>query len=375
MGSRRFFEPPLRVVVPPRPRQPALLGQRLLEILDSGNYKFGNRWTSELAERIAARLGIGPDRELIMTVSGTAALRLAAIALRGTYPRQGRPGTAVLPSFTFPATGEFLRQLGYELTFCDVDAATWDMSPEALARILSENPVDLVVCVDALGNPAAYTALSRLCRDAGVPLLADSASALGACHQSSPVGTQADAHAFSMSMAKVVSAAGAGGFAVLPAGSRQLLERDENWIRSSLMTETNAVVALDQLDGLDSMLARRAAVAGIYAEAARSTSGLVSQAVLPGDTHSWVHAVLRCGPPLDRDEIAAGLARFGIETKPYYAPPLHTFLRHGGEAESLPQTQALAREVVALPVSSEMTRRDGELVAEALNIVIDGRLQ
>jgi dTDP-4-amino-4,6-dideoxygalactose transaminase len=368
---RAFFEPPLRVVIPPRPRNPGLLGKRLMEILDSGNYKFGNRWTAELADRLAERLGIGPDRELILTVSGTAALRLAAITVRGCYPLRGRPGTAVLPSFTFAATGEFLRQLGYELIFCDVDAATWNMSQEALARILREQPVDLVVSVDALGNPAAHTALARLCHDAGVPLLSDSAAALGAGHPSGPIGTQADAHTFSMSMAKVVSAAGAGGFAVLPAGSRELLERDANWIRSSQMTETNAVVALDQFEDLDGMLARRAAVAGIYAGAAGCTPGLALQATLPGDTHSWVHAVLRCGPPYDRDEIAAGLAGFGIETKPYYAPPLHTFLPHKGEAGSLPETSALAGEVLALPVSSEMTRRDGELVAEALAMLID----
>lgn len=369
MASRRFFDPPLRVVVPPRPNNSAALGRRLLEILDSGNYKFGYRWTAELTERVAALLGLGPDRELVPTVSGTAALRLAAVTLRGTYPAKGRPANAVLPSFTFPATGEFLRQLGYELLFCDVDAQTWNMNPEELALILQKHPVDLVVCVDALGNPANYTTLAALCRDAGIPLLADSASALGSRHQSLPVGTQADAHAFSMSMAKVVSAAGAGGFAVLPAGSRQRLERDENWIRSSLMTETNAVVALDQLGDLAGLLARRAAVAEVYEHAARSVPGLSLQGVLPGDTPSWVHAVLRCRPPHDRDKIAAGLARFGIETKPYYAPPLHTFLPHRDSTRALPETEALGREVLALPISSEMSRHDGELVAEALGLV------
>jgi len=369
MASRRFFDPPLRVVIPPRPNNSAVLGRRLLEILDSGNYKSGYRWTAELTERVAVLLGLGPDRELLPTVSGTAALRLAAVTLRGTYPAKGRPANAVLPSFTFPATGEFLRQLGYDLLFCDVDAQTWNINPEELAPILQKHPVDLVVCVDALGNPANYTALARLCRDAGVPLLADSASALGSRHQSLPVGTQADAHAFSMSMAKVVSAAGAGGFVVLPAGSRRRLERDENWIRSSLMTETNAVVALDQLGDLAGLLARRAAVAEVYQHATQSVPGLSLQGVLPGDTHSWVHAVLRCRPPHDRDKIAAGLARFGIETKPYYAPPLHTFLPHRDSPRALPQTEALGREVLALPVSSEMSRHDGELVAEALSLV------
>jgi len=156
---------------------------------------------------------------------------------------------------------------------------------------------------------------------------------------------------------------------VLPAGSRRRLERDENWIRSSLMTETNAVVALDQLGDLAGLLARRAAVAEVYQHATQSVPGLSLQGVLPGDTHSWVHAVLRCRPPHDRDKIAAGLARFGIETKPYYAPPLHTFLPHRDSPRALPQTEALGREVLALPVSSEMSRHDGELVAEALSLV------
>jgi dTDP-4-amino-4,6-dideoxygalactose transaminase len=369
MPSLPFFDPPLRVVVPPRPNNPAELGRRLLEILDSGNFKFGYRWTTELAERVAALLGLGPDRELLPTVSGTAALRLAAVSLRGTFPAKGRPATAVLPSFTFPATGEFLRQLGYELLFCDVDPETWNMDPEDLALILRKHPVDVVVCVDALGNPADYSKLAAVCGEAGVPLLADSAAALGSRHRSVPVGTQADAHAFSMSMAKVVSAAGAGGFAVLPAGSRERLERDENWIRSSLMTEMNAVVALDQLGDLLGLLARRAAIAEVYQRVTQSVPGMSLQGVLPGDTHSWVHGVLRCRPPHDRDKIAAALARFGVETKPYYAPPLHTILPHRDRPGALPETEALAREVLALPVSSEMSRHDGELVAEALSLV------
>jgi len=369
MEPRRFFDPPLQVVIPPRPRNAGVLGPRLLEILDSGNYKFGHRWTVELTERVAALLGLGPDRELLPTVSGTAALRLAAVTLRASYPVKGRPATAVLPSFTFAATGEFLRQLGYELLFCDVDPRTWTMDPEELALILRNYPVDLVVCVDALGNPADYTALAALCRDAGVSLLADSASALGARHRAVPVGTQADAHAFSMSMAKVVSAAGAGGFAVLPAGSRQRLEHDENWIRSSLMTETNAVVALDQLDDLTGLLARRAAVAEVYAAATRSVPGLSLQGVRPGDTSSWVHTVVRVQSPHDRDMVATRLAQFGIETKPYYAPPLHTFLPHRDSNAALPETEALGREVLALPVSSEMSVHDAELVAEALGVV------
>jgi dTDP-4-amino-4,6-dideoxygalactose transaminase len=172
-------------------------------------------------------------------------------------------------------------------------------------------------------------------------------------------------------MAKVVSAAGAGGFAVLPAGSRDRLGQGANWIRSSLMTEPNAVVALDQLPHIDAMLARRSAVAAVYDDFAHTTPGVIAQHVRTGDRHSRVHWVMRCPSPYARDEIAERTHRLGIETKPYYAPPLHRLL---GEtvtpATPLPVTETLAREVLALPMSSEMSVSDAERVVAGLRDVL-----
>ena len=93
--------------------------------------------------------------------------------------------------------------------------------------------------------------------------------------------------------------------------------------------------------------------------------GALRQQVRPGDRHAWVHWAGRL--PGRRDAVAAGLARAGIQSKPYYAPVLH---RHdwGGLAEPappLPVTEALADEVLALPMSSELSTADAERVAWA----------
>jgi dTDP-4-amino-4,6-dideoxygalactose transaminase len=339
-------------------------------VLESGLVKCGHQWTTLLEQELRSRSKIDESREVVLTVSGTVALRLAALALARGHRSSRRRSTAVLPSFTFAATGEFLRQLDYDLVFCDVDTKTWTLDPQHLADILQARRVDLVVSVDALGHPADYPALTRLCGDAGVPLLADSAPALGAYTGGVPVGTQADAHAFSLSMAKVVSAAGAGGFAVLPAGSRDRLEQGANWIRSSLMTEPNAVVALDQLPYIDAMLARRAAVAAVYDDFAHTMPGVIPQFVRTGDRHSRVHWVMRCLPPYARDEIAERMHRLGIETKPYYAPPLHRLLGETSPVAPLPVTETLAREVLALPMSSEMSVGNAERVVTGLRDVL-----
>ncbi|MFE0516833.1 DegT/DnrJ/EryC1/StrS family aminotransferase, partial [Streptomyces sp. NPDC058964] len=131
-----------------------------------------------------------------------------------------------------------------------------------------------------------------------------------------------------------------------------------------------AGVALDLFPHLDGMLARRCAVAAVYDDFAHAVPGVIPQRVRTGDRHSRVHWVMRCQPPYARDEIAGRMHRLGIETKPYYAPPLHRLLGKTTPATPLPVTEKLAREVLALPMSSEMSVGDAERVVAALRGVL-----
>ena len=76
-----LFEPSLPVVIPPRPERPEIVAARQQEALWTGRVKNGNAWTSVLAQELSQRLKIEDDRELVLTASGTAALRLAIRAL------------------------------------------------------------------------------------------------------------------------------------------------------------------------------------------------------------------------------------------------------------------------------------------------------
>jgi dTDP-4-amino-4,6-dideoxygalactose transaminase len=275
-----------------------------------------------------------------------------------------RPGdVAVLPSFTFPATGEYLAQLGYRLRFADVRPDTWTLDPDRLDAVLSRGDVRVVVAVDALGAPVDYDAVTGVCRRHGVPLVADSAPSLGGRHQGRPVGSQADAHAFSMSFAKVVSAAGGGGAAVLPVETVERLNTPLDWMRSTPMGEVHAAAALDLLERLDQLVARRAAVAQVYAELEDADSRVVPQQAAEGDQHAWVHWVARF-VGVDRDRLAKKLDSLGIGTKPYYAPVLHClpWRRFAETGADLPVTDQLHDEALALPMSSELSTGEAERV-------------
>jgi dTDP-4-amino-4,6-dideoxygalactose transaminase len=270
---------------------------------------------------------------------------------------------AVLPSFTFAATGEYLAQLGYRLRFCDVRPDTWTLDPERLDETLAGGDARVVVAVDALGGPADYDAISAVCRRYGVPLVGDSAPSLGGTYRGRPVGSQADAHAFSMSFAKVVSAAGGGGAVVVPTGAVARLRADVDWVRSTVMGEVHAAAALDLVERLDLLMARRRAVAAVYAELESADARIVPQRTAAGDEHALVHWVARF-TGVDRDLLAKQLDSLGIGSKPYYAPVLHRlpWPDHAEPHPQLPVTDRLHDEALALPMSSELSIGEAERV-------------
>jgi dTDP-4-amino-4,6-dideoxygalactose transaminase len=358
--SPQMFAPLLPVVVPPRPAQPDVVADQQQDCLWRGMTKSGNRYSTALVHGLAERLEVDPDRVLV-TTSGTDALRLALVATAG--PAQ--PGElAVVPSFTFPATAEAAAQLGYGVRFVEVDPETWTIDVRDLERLMTETgAVRVVVAVDTFGNPVDYEGVRAACQRNEVPLVADSAAALGARTAGGvPVGRQADAHAFSMSFAKGLTSGGAGGAVVIPAGSEL-----DHWTRSHLMNELHAVAALDQLAVFDDLLARRAAVARMYADAVAPFPWVMPQLVRQGDEHAYVHWVARVPGGL-REWLMAALGELGIGTRVYFQA-LH---RVGWRSDRLlPATNRLHGEVVALPMSSELTIDDAERVAMGLHYVLD----
>lgn len=354
------FSPSLPVVIPPRSPRPDVLADRQQHVLWSGMVKHGNRWTRALEGEMRRQLELPDEATLLLTTSGTEALRLAVAGTVGPAPSLG--ATALMPSFTFPATVEALIQLGYLIRFVDVDPAGWNLDPTALESALREEPgAQVAVAVDTFGNPCDYEGLNEVCDRFGVTLIGDSAAGLGSRRGGRPLATQAAAHAFSMSFAKVVSAAGAGGavaFRRPPSWSEEA-----GWTRSALIDELHAVAALEQLEMLEELVERREEVAGIYEEAIAGAPGIDLQQLAAGDRHSHVHWVMCAAGAEHAECVRAHLADLGVGTGNYFRAQ---HLSSGGPMpQQLPVTERLHDGAVALPMSSELTSEDARHVAAA----------
>jgi dTDP-4-amino-4,6-dideoxygalactose transaminase len=361
---------PIPVVVPPRPTRPSQVAARQQACLWSGKVKHGNLWTTELTTRLVDMLAVGDDDQLLTAATGTAALRISFEAVVG---RHGNGDVAVLPAFTFAATAEALLQMGYRLRLADADQDTWNLDPAALDDALSPGDVTLAVTVDALGAPCDHAALRAVAAKHGVPLVADSAAALGARHRGGPVAGWQSAHAYSLSFAKTMTAGGAGGVAVIPRRAENAFAT--NWLRSSMMTEIHAITALDQLDAMPDIVRRRQDLAEVYDAVLAGFPWATRQKARVGDQHSWVHYCVRLPDAAGRDLVADSLLRRGIQTKPYYAPALnneswaHGFDSGHGPAEwrDLTVTTSLAQTVLAIPMSSELSVAQQTRVVEGLD--------
>ena len=76
------------------------------------------------------------------------------------------------------------------------------------------------------------------------------------------------------------------------------------------------------------------------------------------------------GSGSSRDTIADRLLQLGVQTKPYYSPPLHlTDLAEPDQAR-LPITETLIENCLTLPTSSEMTNEMAERVVMAMDKAI-----
>ncbi|BFM07918.1 aminotransferase class V-fold PLP-dependent enzyme [Halioxenophilus aromaticivorans] len=361
------FHPPIEVVIPPKPENMQRLTGQFQRALYTGILKSGGPYTTELESRLAELLELPASQRVIATKSGTAALHLCYQAIE---PKQRfTPPIAVLPSFTFAATAESLRQRGYRLIFVDVNPDTWTMAVDELEQALRNNDVSVVVSVDALGNPVDYKRIKEVCQRYDVPHIADSAAAFGASYDFSPVGSQASYHAFSLSFAKTVSAGGNGGFAVIPKDVD--LSLGNNLLRSQTMTEINAAVTLDQLDHLDVLFERRRVIAEIYQKSA-SRWGVQWQRSVPNSQNAFVHWVclIENEVKANRNQIGIDLKRLGVCTKPYYAPALHRTHLAETMQLALPVTDKLVSQCLALPMSSEMTVEDAYRVTMAVDQVM-----
>jgi dTDP-4-amino-4,6-dideoxygalactose transaminase len=349
---------------------PSAVAERLRAVLESGVLTNGPR-VSELEERAAEYLGV---RNAVAVSSCTAGLMLVLRAA-------GLTGDVVLPSFTFQATAHAVSWNGLRPAFADIDAETLTLSAGAAARATGMR-TSAILATHTYGTPADVDGLAQTAAQSGIRLFFDAAHAFGARHGERRIGGFGDAEVFSLTPTKPL-VAGEGG---IVASNDDALAGEVRLARdygkepdydcriiglNARMSELHAVVALASLEGLDERLVRRNEIASAYRDALGTIPGIGFPSVRDGDisTYKDLTILVEAEFGLDPSSLGEALASEGIETRRYYAPPVHRTRAYRAVANggSLPVTDEAAARVLTLPLWERMTDQQVGMVAEALS--------
>ena len=352
-----------------RALKPAI-DEAVARVLNSGWFILGKEVTAfeqELAAWIGASHGIG-------VANGTDALVLALRAL-GVGP-----GTGVITvSHTAVATVAAVELAGGVPIVVDVDDL-YCMDPVALDAALAKPPVPVkaIIPVHLYGQAADMAAIMAIAQKHNIPVLEDCSQAHGAALDGKTTGTFGAIAAYSLYPTKNLGALGDGG--VLTTSDPVLAERvkalreygwRERYIsdiagQNSRLDELQAAILRVKLEKLTADNERRRAIGAIY------DAGLKGAKVsLPvrraGAAHVFHQYVLRS---TRRDALKDAAKAQGVTTNIHYPMPVHLQPAYRGRIAIGPtgmaRTEAMAREVLSLPMYPQMTDEDAQRVVEVI---------
>lgn len=318
-------------------------------------------YVRELERRSAEYLGV---RHCIAVSSCTSGLMLVLRAAELT-------GDVVMPSFTFVATAHAAAWNGLRPVFADIDPSTLTLSA-AQALLAIGVRTSAILATHTYGTPCDIEGLMKVARRDGIRLFFDAAHAFGSRYQGTPIGGFGDAEVFSLSPTKVL-VAGEGG--IIATNDDILAQRcrigrdyanpgDYNARFVGLnarMSEFHAAVALASLEGLEERIARRNQIAALYRGSLSDVPGVSFPVVPAGDRSTYKDLTIvvdeaRFG--CDATQLARSLADEGIDTRRYYAPPVHEmrpYRRVKAANGFLDATVEAAGRVLTLPLWMEMS--------------------
>jgi len=346
----------------------------VLDVLRSGRLSLGStidRFEEAFAEAVEAPYAAAVS-------SGTAGLHLLCIAA-GVGP-----GDEVITSpYSFVASANCAIYEGATPVFADIDSRTLNLDPVAVAAAVTDR-TKAVVAVDIYGYPCELDELRAICERHGLALIQDACEALGARYRGQVLGSHGPSAVFAFYPNKQITTGEGGMVTTHSEDEWRLLRSLRNqgradsggWLEHARLgfnyriDDVRAAIGLGQLEKLDQILERRAAVAARYTELLGSVEGLALPCA-DDDAHerSWFVYVVALPSGTDREAVIEALDARGVQTA-RYLPCIHlqSYMqeRYGFRAGLCPVAEDLSSRTLALPFHALLEEQDQQHVAGAL---------
>lgn len=347
----------------------------VVDVMASSAYINGPE-VKNFQSELEAYLGV---KHVIPCANGTDALQVALMAL------DLKPGDEVITSdFTFAATVEVVGLLGLTPVLVDVEPDTFNLDPESVKNAITSK-TKAIVPVHLFGQCANMEAMMEIAETHNLFIVEDNAQAIGATYKfadgtAKKAGTIGDIGTTSFFPSKNLGCFGDGGAIftdddALAAKLRSLVNHGmgeryyyEDIGVNSRLDSIQAAVLRIKLRQLDEYLDARNRAAQGYDVAFGQSEQLTVPFRAPYSNHVFHQYTLRT-QGIDRNGLQQHLQSKDIPAMIYYPVPLHeqnAYKRPEYRHEDFPVTNQLCKEVISLPMHTELSEDQIQLITESV---------
>lgn len=331
----------------------------------------------------------------IATSSGTTGLHAALTAVG-----VGQGDLVILPSLTFIASANAIAHCGATPWLFDITRESWSLDPQQLEAALTNNTerkedglyhketgrrVAAMLPVYTLGLPADMDALVALAQKFDIPIVADSAAALGSEYNGRLSGILgADLTVYSFNGNKTVTSGGGGAIVGtdkklcdyvrhLTTTARVGADYDHDVVGFNYrMTNIQAAVGCAQMEQLDAFVEAKRAIARRYNDELTSRKGVDAfPAPQWAKGAHWYSGVTIAPDICDVAAIRKFLRSKEIDARPFWKPVHLQAPFRAAPKEDMNVSDDLWARILILPCSTSLTEPEQTSVIEALNFYLD----
>ena len=314
--------------------------------------------------------------------SGTAAMHLA-LRLLGVGPGD----EVIAPSFTFIGGVSPVTFQGAKLSFIDSDKESWNMDPNLLAEELSFRNKQgrlpkAVITADILGQSADLDRILDVCNQYHIPVVSDSAEALGATYKDRHAGKGAAFTVYSFNGNKIITTSGGG---MLASDNGELIEKAKFLSQQARdaaphyehtqigynyrMSNIVAAIGRGQLRVLNERVERKREIFDYYRKALADLPGIEFMPEASyGRATRWLTVILITPEAFgaDREAIRQALEKENIESRPVWKPMHMQPVLKGCEMRGGAVCEDFFNRGLCLPSGTAMKEMDLERIVETI---------
>jgi dTDP-4-amino-4,6-dideoxygalactose transaminase len=320
------------------------------------------------------------DKEIAALSSGTAAIHLSLILL-GV-----KTGDEVLcQSLTFSASANPIIYQGATPIFIDSENETWNMCPNALEeaiidRINQGKKPKAIIAVHLYGMPFNVDAITSVAIKYDIPLIEDSAEALGSTYNGKKCGTFGTFGILSFNGNKIITTSGGGALVCSDKHVKdkavffatQSRDNAPHYQHSEIgynyrMSNVCAGIGRGQMEVIDLRVAQRRKMQAFYKELFDSYSeiSILNEPSKEYFSNHWLTAILMKSEK-QREDLRLALEKENIESRPIWKPmhlqPVFEKYPYYGKKNA----ETIFQNGLCLPSGSNLNEEDKERIKKAI---------